>query len=161
MTDTLLTITGVLCLLTGFAGCLLPVLPGPPVAYLGLVVLHLTERVQFSNRVLLGGLLLVLVVQVADMVIPVIGTKRWGGSRWGIWGCVVGSLTGLLFFPPFGFIGGSFIGAVVGELLGGKSSSGALKAGVGSFAGFLLGTVLKISLCGLFAFWFWKGLAET
>ncbi len=161
MTDTLLIISGVLCLLAGMAGCLLPVLPGPPVAYLGVVALHMTERVQFTNRLLLAGLLLVVAVQVVDTVIPVIGTKRWGGTRWGVWGCVVGSLFGLFFFPPFGFVGGSFVGAVVGELLGGKNSGGAFKAGFGSFAGFLLGTVLKVSLCGLFVFWFWKGLSET
>ena len=161
MTDALLIMIGVLCLLAGMAGCLLPVLPGPPLAFLGVVALHLTARVQFPAYVLLGGLLLVVVVQVADAVIPAFGTKRWGGTRWGVGDCVLGSLIGLFIFPPAGFIIGSFAGAVAGELLAGKSGRGAFKAGVGSFMGLLLGTVLKFALCGLFAFWFFRGLAAA
>ena len=160
MADTLLILFGALCIFLGMVGCLMPVLPGPPLAFLGLLALHLTERVQFSNVRLLIGLLLVVIVLVADTLIPALGAKRCGGTRWGVWGCVIGSLAGLFFFPPFGFILGSFFGAVVGELLGGKKSGGAFLAGIGAFMGFLLGTVLKLALCGLFAFWFVKGLAD-
>ena len=153
MLDILIIATGAICVLLGFAGCLLPALPGPPLAFAGLVIAHLSERVEFSNQTLIFGLVLVVIVQVMDAVTPMLGARGWGGTRWGIWGCVLGSLAGLIFFPPFGFIAGSFLGAVVGELLGGKASGDALKAGAGAFAGFLIGTVLKLALCGLFAFW--------
>lgn len=161
MTDTVLILVGLLCLFAGFAGCLLPALPGPPLAYAGLLALQLTERAQFSNSRLLLGLLLVVVALLADAVIPAVGAKRWGGTRWGIWGCVVGSLIGLFFIPPIGFLCGSFLGAVVGELLGGKDSGGAFLAGVGALMGFLLGTVLKLAVCGVFAYWFIAGLMRA
>jgi uncharacterized protein YqgC (DUF456 family) len=154
MSDTVLIIVGALCLLAGVAGCFLPVLPGPPLAYAGLLALHLTERVQFSNNRLLLGLLLVVVVQLLDAIIPAVGAKRWGGTRWGICGCLAGALVGGFVLPPIGFVCGSFIGAVSGELLGGKRGGGALLAGIGTLIGFLLGTVLKLALCGIFAYWF-------
>jgi uncharacterized protein YqgC (DUF456 family) len=159
MSDGFLIAAAAVLLLLGFAGCLLPALPGPPLAYAGLLALHLSERVEFSGRLLAAGLALVVAVQVADAVIPAVGARRWGGTRWGVWGCVLGSLAGLLFFPPFGFVGGAFLGAVAGELLGGGSGGGgALKAGVGAFMGFLAGAALKLALCGLFAFWFVRAL---
>ena len=160
MTDMALIIIGALCLAGGWAGCLLPAIPGPPLAYAGLLALHLTRRVQFSNSLLVSGLVLVLVALVLDTVIPAAGAKRWGGSRWGIWGCAIGTLVGLLFVPPLGLVGGAFCGAVAGELLGGKQSGAALKAGFGALLGFLCGTVLKMAVCGLFAFWFVRALAK-
>lgn len=97
MTDGLLIALGVLLMLLGLAGCLLPALPGPPLAYAGLLALHLTARVAFSARTLAFGLALMVAVQVADTVVPAVGTRRWGGTRWGVWGCVLGSLAGLVF----------------------------------------------------------------
>ncbi len=158
MTDIALIVAGVLCLCAGLAGCILPALPGPPLAYAGLVLLHLTERFQLSLRLLVFGLALVVVALALDAVIPALGAKRWGGTRWGMWGCAAGSLAGLLFFPPFGFLVGAFAGAVAGELLGGRSRGGALRAGAGALLGFLAGTVLKVAVCGLFAFWFVRAL---
>ena len=160
MPDVLIIAIGILFLLAGFAGCLLPALPGPPLAYAGLVIAHLSERVQFSNHLLIVGLVLVAAAQVADTVTPMIGARKWGGTRWGICGCALGSFAGLIFFPPFGFIVGSFLGAVAGELLGGKASGAAIKAGIGAFIGFLVGTVLKLTLCGLFAFWLVRALVS-
>ena len=159
MTDALLVLAGALCLCAGMAGCILPVLPGPPLAYAGLVLLNLTARYQLPDRLLIGGLALVVAALVLDAVIPSIGAKRWGGTRWGVGGCVLGSLAGLFFLPPPGFLVGAFAGAVAGELLGGKDRGGALRAGIGALVGFLCGTFLKVALCGLFAFWFVRKLA--
>ena len=159
MPDIFIIAIGILFLLAGFVGCLLPALPGPPLAYAGLLIAHLSERVQFSNHLLIAGLVLVAAAQVADAVTPMIGARKWGGTRWGICGCALGSIAGLIFFPPFGFIVGSFLGAVAGELLGGKASGAAVKAGIGAFMGFLVGTVLKLTLCGLFAFWLVRALS--
>ncbi len=153
MTDGLLIALGVFLMLLGLAGCLLPALPGPPLAYAGVLALHLTARVEFSARTLAVGLVLMVAVQVADTVVPAVGTRRWGGTRWGVWGCVLGSLAGLVFSPPFGFVAGSFLGAVCGELLGGRTGQAALKAGFGAFLGFLAGAALKLAVCGLFIFW--------
>ena len=151
MLDIILIILGVLCLITGLMGCILPFLPGPPVAYLGLILLHFTDKVQYTTTQLIVWLLIVLVVQVLDYFTPMLGSKYSGGSRWGNWGCIIGTLIGLLFLP-WGVIFGPFLGAVIGELLGNKEFSQALRSGVGSLIGFLLGTFLKFVVCGYFCY---------
>lgn len=152
--DILLIILGALCLLIGLAGCLLPALPGPPIAYLALVLLQFTDKVDFSVSLLLFWLGLVVIVQVLDYITPMLGTKYGGGSKWGSRGCMIGTLAGLFFFPPWGIIIGPFIGAVAGELLSGKNSSNALRAGFGAFMGFIVGTMMKFILCGYFIYEF-------
>lgn len=147
--DIFLFIAGALCLLTGLAGCVLPMLPGPPLAYVGLLLVHLTDRVQFTTTELLVWLGIVVVLQVLDYVVPLWGTKWSGGSKWGTRGCIVGTLIGL-FFLPWGIVLGPFLGAVVGELLGGHETAQALKSGLGSLVGFILGTVVKCAVCGYF-----------
>ena len=153
MMDILLIILGALCLLTGLAGCILPMLPGPPLAYAGLLLLHFTERVQFSVAQLLVWLGIVVVIQVLDYFVPLLGAKYSGSSKWGTRGCLVGTVVGL-FFMPWGIILGPFLGAVIGELLGGRQAGEAMKSGLGSVLGFLLGTVLKCAVCGYFIWLF-------
>ena len=160
MLDIILIILGVLCLITGLMGCILPFLPGPPVAYLGLVLLHFTDKVQYTTTQLIVWLLIVLVVQVLDYFTPMLGSKYSGGSRWGNWGCIIGTLIGLLFLP-WGVIFGPFLGAVIGELLGNKEFSQALRSGVGSLIGFLLGTFLKFVVCGYFYYQFIVGFIRS
>ena len=160
MLDIILIILGVLCLITGLMGCILPFLPGPPVAYLGLVLLHFTDKVQYTTTQLIVWLLIVLVVQVLDYFTPMLGSKYSGGSRWGNWGCIIGTLIGLLFLP-WGVIFGPFLGAVIGELLGNKEFSQALRSGVGSLIGFLLGPFLKFVVCGYFCYQFIVGFIRS
>lgn len=64
--DILLIILGILCLLTGLVGCFLPILPGPPVSYVGLLFLHFTDRIHFSTTHLILWAMLVIIVQVMD-----------------------------------------------------------------------------------------------
>lgn len=150
--DILLYVLAGLCLLLGFAGCFLPVLPGPPMAYVGLLLLQATERFQFTVGQLVVWGILVVVVQILDYVMPILGTKYSGGSRWGNWGCVIGTVVGIFLFAPWGILLGPFIGALIGEMLGGKAFGEAMKAGVGAFIGFLVSVVLKVGLCGYFVY---------
>lgn len=83
MLDIILIILGVLCLITGLMGCVLPFLPGPPVAYLGLVLLHFTDKAQYSTTQLIVWLLIVIVIQILDYFTPMLGSKYSGGSKWG------------------------------------------------------------------------------
>ena len=99
MLDIILIILGVLCLITGLMGCILPFLPGPPVAYAGLLLLHFTDKVQYSTTQLLLWLLLVIILQVLDYFIPMLGSKYSGGTRWGTRGCLAGTIIGLFFMP--------------------------------------------------------------
>ena len=100
----------------------------------------------------------VVLIQILDYFIPMFGVKRLGGTPWGKWGCIIGTFAGIFLFAPWGVFIGPFVGAVVGELLGGKETKYALKAGFGAFAGFLLGTVLKVAVCGWFIFCFIRAL---
>lgn len=156
--DILLIALGAACLLIGLIGCIVPVLPGPPLAFVALVLLHLTDKVQFTITQLIIWLIIVVVVQLIDYFIPTYGTKKLGGTRWGVWGCFFGTLIGLFVFPPWGVILGPFIGAVAGELLAGKATHHALKAGLGAFLGFMAGTLLKFVTCGWFIYVFISAL---
>ena len=106
---------------------------GPPIAYVGLIILHFTDKVQYSTTQLIVWLLIVAVLQVLDYFTPMLGSKYSGGSKWGNWGCIIGTLVGLLFLP-WGVILGPFLGAVIGELLGNKEFSQALKSGVALYS---------------------------
>ncbi len=152
--DIFLIIIGAILLLVGLVGCILPIIPGPPIAYLSIVALHFTDKVSFSAKQLLIWLMLVIIIQVADYFIPMLGVKKLGGTKWGNWGCLIGTLIGVIIFPPWGIVVGPFAGAFIGELLSGKKVDLAFKAGFGAFIGFLFSTILKIALCGWFVFCF-------
>ena len=99
MLDIILIVISALCMIAGLAGCILPFLPGPPIAYVGLVILHFTDKVQYSTTQFIVWLLIVAVLQVLDYFTPMLGSKYSGGSKWGNWGCIIGTLAGLLFLP--------------------------------------------------------------
>ena len=75
MLDIILIVIGALCMIAGLAGCILPFLPGPPIAYVGLVILHFTDKVQYSTTQLIVWLLIVAVLQVLDYFTPMLGSK--------------------------------------------------------------------------------------
>jgi len=96
------------------------------------------------NMILIMALITVIVT-VLDYVVPVAGAKKYGASKWGVWGSVGGMILGIVFFPPLGIIIGAFLGAVAVEILNGKETKDALRAGWGVFVGTLLGTILKLT----------------
>ena len=145
---------GILFLILGILGGVLPVLPGPPLSYVALLLLHFTDKYQFSSKFLIIWAVATIVVYLLDYIIPAWGTKKFGGSKRGVWGSMIGLLIGLFLFPPFGIIIGPFAGAVIGEITGGKANKTALKAGLGSFIGFLAGTMLKLIVSGMMAWYF-------
>jgi uncharacterized protein YqgC (DUF456 family) len=149
MEITLLILAG-LCIIVGIIGCIVPGLPGTPIAYAGLWIAQASERVDFSWQTLLIWGIVTVVVSVLDYVVPAWGTKQFGGTRWGVWGSTIGVFVGL-FFGFVGVIVAPLVGAILGELLGGKQMSEALRAGWGSFVGLLFGTLLKLICCGLMA----------
>ena len=147
--DIVLIVFSVLFMIIGLLGCILPALPGPPLSYIGFLLLHFTDKVQFSTTQILVLLLLVVVAQIVDYFIPVLGSKYSGGTKWGSWGAFIGSVVGL-FFLPWGLLLGPFLGAVAGELMGDADMKSVLRSGTGALVGFLLGTVLKLALCMYF-----------
>lgn len=149
MIDVLIFLLAFLLLIGGVVGCVLPILPGAPLSYGGLLLLHLTGRADFSTAQLVSWLIIVIVLQVADYVTPILGSKYSGGTDFGNRGCMAGTILGL-FFMPWGIILGPFLGAVAGEMLGGRDLPHAIKAGIGSLVGFLLGTLMKAVVCFYF-----------
>lgn len=159
MIDIILITLGGICLIVGLLGCFLPVIPGPPISYAGLLLLHITDKVQFSTSQLLIWLLLVVIVQVLDYFTPAIGSKYSGGTKWGSWGCLIGSIIGIMLLGPWGIVIGPFGGAFIGELLGDRSAKEALRSGFGALIGFLVGTVFKVVVCVYFIGCFVKAVA--
>lgn len=97
-------------------------------------------------------------VTLIDYLIPAYGAKKWGGSRYGIIGALIGVVMGLFIFPPFGFIIFPLLGALVGEILNGATTNIAFKAAFGTFIGLLLGTLLKFSTTVIIAYFFFTNL---
>ncbi|HOD10179.1 MAG TPA: DUF456 family protein [Flavobacterium sp.] len=150
--DVLLLIVGFVLMILGLIGSFLPVLPGVPLCWLGLLLLYFTEKIQSNYWVLGITLIITIIVTILDYVIPAKGTKKFGGTKYGIWGTNIGLVLGL-FFPPVGFIVGPFLGAFVGELIyNSNDKRGALKAAIGSFIGFLVSTFMKFMVCLSFLF---------
>jgi len=149
---------GTLCVV-GLVGCVVPILPGPPINWLALLLLWLTRgETAVSNTLLIVMGLLAAAVTALDYLVPAWGAKRAGASRGGTWGAFAGMLAGLIWFPPFGMILGSFLGAMAGEVLAGRTDSRAVKAAWGVFVGTMLGTVLKLAAAGVITYYFVIGL---
>jgi len=146
--DIVLFILGFILIFVGILGSFLPVLPGPPVSWLGLLLLYLTKAVPDDWWVLGITLFLTVLVTVLDYVVPAMGTKKFGGSKAGMWGTTIGLLVAIFvpLFGPLGIIIWPFIGALVGELLNKTNQKTAVKAAFGSFLGFLTGTFMKLVL---------------
>lgn len=149
--DAFLLILGFIFTLIGIAGSFLPVLPGPFMGWIGLLLLHLTNVIPISYPLLIITFLISVVIWMLDYIIPSMGTKRFGGSRWGAIGTTIGLIVGILLPIPLGFLFGAFLGALIGELLyNHKDYKRAFKAAFGSFVGFLASTTLKFMVSLVF-----------
>jgi uncharacterized protein YqgC (DUF456 family) len=161
--DIFLLIIGFLLALLGIVGSFLPILPGPVTGWFGFLLLHFTKAVPMNYTFLGITLAISIIIWGLDYIIPAIGTKKFGGTRNGVIGSMVGLVLGILFFPPLGIIIGPFIGAFIGELIKDRNDSKkALKAAFGSFIGFLTSTFLKFIAAAIFTgmyfsiFWEYK-----
>ena len=149
--DSFLVFLGFICMVTGILGSILPVVPGPAASWLGILLLYCTTAIPANYYVLGITLAVTIILSILDYIIPAKGTKRFGGSRYGIWGTNIGLLVGLIAPIPFGFLIGPFVGALIGELLlNPKDHNRAFKAATGSLLGFLASTFIQFLVCILF-----------
>ncbi|WP_290628587.1 DUF456 domain-containing protein, partial [Altibacter sp.] len=158
--DLLLLIIGFLLMFVGIAGSLLPVIPGTPVSWLGLLVLYLAPSMTFDWLFIILTGVVAIGIYILDYIIPAIGTKKFGGSKAGAWGTTIGLLIGIIAPIPFGILIGPFVGALIGEMAFNKTKGKpAFKAAIGSFIGFLASTFLKfmttVVYLGLFIYKVW------
>lgn len=151
-------IVGSFLILAGIVGAFIPILPGLPFSYAGLIMLQFTSHPPFTLMFFVYWAIIVGVVMSLESIIPAVGTKRFGGSKEGIIGCVLGGILGFIFFPPFGIIIGPIIGAFAGEIYVGKTSEQALRAAIGSFIGFFVGTVIKVVTALVMAYYFFTNI---
>jgi len=141
--DIFLVIISALFIVSGLFGSVLPIIPGPPLSWLGLLILHLTKAVQMSSTLLVITGVLAIIIFIMDYMIPAMGAKKFGGSKSGMIGTTIGLIVGLLSPIPGGIIIGPFLGAFIGEMLNKNNSKTAFKAAIGSFLGFLASTFIK------------------
>lgn len=141
--DIILIIIAALFMLLGIIGSFLPVLPGPLTSWIGLLILHFAESIPMNKSFLIITLIIAILIWVLDYIIPAMGTKRFGGTKYGMIGTTIGLIVGLIAPIPFGIVIGPFLGAYLGELLNNTDSAKAFKAAFGSFIGFITSTFMK------------------
>lgn len=144
----LILVLGILLLLAGLAGSFLPVLPGPPLAWLGIMLVHLFTPYTFTEDFLWLSGFLMLGITIADYLLPGYLVKFGKGSKKAVVGANVGVLVGL-FMAPVGILLGPFFGAWIGEMMAGRPAYEALRPAFFAFLGFLCGVFLKF----VFALW--------
>ncbi|SHF93078.1 DUF456 domain-containing protein [Flavobacterium defluvii] len=159
--DLLLFTLGFICMIIGMLGSFLPVLPGLSCSWIGLLLLYLTKAVDNNYWVLGISLLITIIITVLDYIIPAKGTKKFGGSSYGVWGTNIGLIVGILAPIPFGVIIGPFVGAFIGELIFDSTNhKRAFKAATGSLLGFLASSFINFMFCivylGIFIHTTWE-----
>ncbi|MEX0607965.1 MAG: DUF456 domain-containing protein [Balneolaceae bacterium] len=150
-------ILGAIFIIIGLIGAFLPIIPGLPFSYLGLIILQLVYAPFTLTFFIVWGIIVALISFVLDSAIPAWSTAKFGGSTYGITGSVVGLVAGV-FFPPLGFIFGPLIGAFIGEIIAGNKSDKALKSAFGAFIGFMAATGLKVIAAGVMAWYYFSNI---
>jgi uncharacterized protein YqgC (DUF456 family) len=141
-----------LILITAMVGSILPVLPGPPIAYGAVLLLDWTSGWVLSWQEHAIVLAVIVLATALDYVVPAMGAKKFGASKLGVRMSVVGMLVGFVF-PPWGLFIGAAVGAILGELMAGKRDRRAIKAAVGVLAGTVAGTMLKLAVVAGVGVW--------
>ena len=159
--DIFLLTIGFLFVMLGLIGSFLPVLPGPLTSWLGLLILYFTSIVPINYTFLGITLAIAILIWILDYIIPAIGTKRFGGSTYGVYGTTIGLLIGLFSPIPLGILIGAFLGAFIGEILHDKTNTKrAFKASIGSLLGLITSTTIKFSVALVYAFLFFVKIWE-
>jgi uncharacterized protein YqgC (DUF456 family) len=154
MLDYILLVLAIIFIIVGLLGCILPVIPGPPLSFIGLLILQFTKFGDFSFTFLFIMGLVALTVTIIDYIVPVWGTKKFGGSKAGIMGATIGLVLGIFFFPPVGIILGPLAGAIIAESIKGKEFKKSFIAGLGSLFGFLIGIGIKLTASFVMTYYF-------
>lgn len=147
----------VVCLflvVVGLVGSVIPGLPGTPLYLVAMLIARFCGDVEMSNLELFVIFILVAVTFAVDFFLPMWTTKKFGGTKAGVYGSIVGLLAGL--FLPIPIPGASiicmFLGAIIGEYIAGQSNEVAVKSGMGNLIGFIVATTVKFAL-GVYCGW--------
>tara|TARA_B000000475_G_C15934265_1_gene422085 strand:+ start:474 stop:962 length:489 start_codon:yes stop_codon:yes gene_type:complete len=134
-------------LLLGIIGCFVPIMPGPPISYGALLLFHFSTSYSIKDDILWLMAFIVLAVTVFDLWVQIYGVKKFGGTKKAVNGSIIGLVIGIFFLPPFGIIFGPFLGAFIGAIMEeGSDVNKSIKIALGALSGFMVGTMLKISV---------------
>lgn len=146
-----------LLMVLGILGSFFPVLPGVPISWVGILIFYLAPSVPVNYWFLGITFFIAVLIYALNLIIPAMGTKRYGGSKSGMIGATIGLVIGLFSPIPFGVIIGPFLGAFIGEIINKSNRKSALKAAFGSFIGFLASTFMELLVAFSFLLLFlWK-----
>lgn len=148
--DIIILALAAILMLVGILGSFLPMLPGIPVSWAGLLLLHLTSLIPMNYTFLGITLLVTIIIFALQYAIPALGTKYLGGSKKGMYGATIGLVVGIFIPIPFAILIAPFVGAYLGEILNKADSRTALKAASGSFIGLLASTFMEFIVTGIF-----------
>jgi uncharacterized protein YqgC (DUF456 family) len=151
--DMFLVIASIVLGIVGIIGAIVPGIPGTPISFVGLLLLTFVSDFSYSTTFLVGMGVAALVITLLDYYIPIYGTKKLGGTKMGVRGSTIGLVFSIIILPllgitigPFGILGivlCPFVGAYIGELMA-NNKANAFKSAIGSFIGFLAGTLIKV-----------------
>jgi len=151
----LLISIGFICCLVGIVGSFLPVMPGLPISWLGILILYFVPEIDLSSQLLWITFGVSLLIFALEYLIPLFGIKKFGGSKYGVYGAGIGLVVGLFTPIPLSALVFPFLGAYVAEVTFSKmESKQALRAAFGSFIGFLASTFIEVVAAIIFAFIF-------
>jgi uncharacterized protein YqgC (DUF456 family) len=156
--EIILFITALLFALGGILGSVLPILPGPPLSFFAVILLHWSGFASFSFTFFIITGIIAAILTVFDYVLPSWIVNKFGGSKQGVIGSMIGLIVGSIILPIIGIIIGPFIGAFIGELVANNNALTALKAALLTFIGFLISTGLKLGYTITIAYYIIKAL---
>ena len=138
-------------LFLGIIGCFVPVMPGPPISYGALLVFHFFSSYNIDENTLWLWALIVIAVTVFDLWVQIYGVKKFGGTKKAVNGSIIGLIIGIVILGPLGLgllgiIFGPFLGAFIGATMDDPDVNKALRIALGALAGFVLGTIVKLSV---------------
>jgi uncharacterized protein len=139
-------IVAILLVAIGISGIVLPLLPGVPLVFAGLLLAASTDgfaKVSILTMVIIG--VIALLAWLVDLVSSMVTAKKAGASKYALWGAGIGALLGILGGIP-GLIIGPAVGAIIGELITHKDTSRATTVGIAAGLGFVLALVVKVVL---------------
>ncbi len=146
-TDTIILIIAIIVMLIGLAGTIIPFLPDVLLVFLGIAGYGWYEgfhQITHHYLLILAGLTLLSVF--VSYPAAVLGAKKFGSSRAGMWGAVAGMVGGIFIFPPLGILAGAFLGAMIGEYIKYRDIYSAAKAGLGTIIGLFSGMIFNLAL---------------
>jgi len=156
-----LIILAFVLLIIGIIGSIIPAVPGLPLSFIGLLLAQKSGYAGFNPAFLWVWAGITVILTVMDYILPSLLTRRFGGSRIAAVGSFIGLVIGIFFYPPWGMIIGTFLGALLGELIHNhRNKAQAFKSALGALLAFIAGTGAKLVASAMMLFYAVKAVVS-